>query len=214
MGLRAMPPPEGPARAALRFGYRTARRSWFALRAPRDRGAVAFIGDSIVEEWRDLASHFPGLKTANRGIMGDTARGVASRLRADALALLPAAVVLLAGTNDLAAGEPPERVAADLSRAVAECAPVPVLVCRVLPRSPGPGLFPDAVLRLNRLLDGIPARAPRAAVCDSFSPLADGGGSCREEFFRDGLHLNAAGYRRLAEVAAPALDALLRDSAG
>ena len=41
-----------------------------------DQGAVVFLGDSITQGWGDnFGNSFPGLKTANRGISGDTTRG-------------------------------------------------------------------------------------------------------------------------------------------
>jgi lysophospholipase L1-like esterase len=61
-----------------------------------------FLGDSITQGWNDLASAFPDMKVANRGINGgDTTRGVLIRLQDDVLSLDPAAIVLLIGTNDL-----------------------------------------------------------------------------------------------------------------
>ena len=60
------------------------------------------------------ARRSPASKVANRGISGDTTRGVLLRLEEDVLALDPAAVVLLIGTNDLEEGATPEVVAGNL----------------------------------------------------------------------------------------------------
>ena len=88
------------------------RRSAWASRVEADRDAVVFLGDSITQEWGDgLNAAFPGVKLVNRGISGDTTRGVLIRLEEDVLALRPAAVVLLIGTNDLEEGAPPEVIA-------------------------------------------------------------------------------------------------------
>ena len=43
----------------------------------------------------------PTLNVANRGISGDTTRGMLLRLDDDVLSLDPSAVVMLMGTNDL-----------------------------------------------------------------------------------------------------------------
>src|SRR5919107_3626071 len=81
--------------------WRDRRSAWAKQREP-DRGAVVFLGDSITQGWGGgLGAAFPGVKIANRGISGDTTRGVLIRLQEDVLALEPAAVVLLIGTNDL-----------------------------------------------------------------------------------------------------------------
>ena len=63
---------------------------------------------------RRLGAAFPGVKVANRGISGDTTRGVLIRLQEDVLALNPTAVVLLIGTNDLEEGAAPDVIAGNL----------------------------------------------------------------------------------------------------
>src|SRR6185503_17490626 len=90
------------------------RMAW-AFRTDADKGALVFLGDSITEGWGDkLAPAFAGVKVANRGISGDTTRGVLIRLKEDVLALEPAGVVLLIGTNDLEEKAEPEVIAANL----------------------------------------------------------------------------------------------------
>ena len=84
-------------------------------REQKDQGAVVFLGDSITQGWDvGLQFAFPGVKIANRGISGDTSRGVLIRLQEDVLALNPAAVVLLVGTNDLEEGATPDTIAGNL----------------------------------------------------------------------------------------------------
>ena len=89
-----------PGEGALRRyeGYvkrwQEARTAW-AQRREADRGAVVFLGDSITQGWGDFKGVFPDMKLANRGIGGDTTRGMLIRLEEDVLSLDPAAVVLL-----------------------------------------------------------------------------------------------------------------------
>ena len=87
-------PGAGPIRRSYRFEYALARAS--VLRGPpnarKDQGAVVFLGDSITQMWGEgLQAAFPGVKVANRGISGDTSRGVLIRLQEDVLALNPTA---------------------------------------------------------------------------------------------------------------------------
>ena len=57
------------------------RRSSWAQQVEHDQGAVVFLGDSITQGWGErLGAAFPGVKVANRGISGDTTRGVLIRL--------------------------------------------------------------------------------------------------------------------------------------
>ena len=92
-----------------------ARRSDWARHVAPDQHALVFLGDSITQGWGDdLADKFPGVKIANRGISGDTTRGVLIRLADDVLALHPSGVVLLIGTNDLEEGAAPGIIAGNL----------------------------------------------------------------------------------------------------
>ena len=80
------------------------KRSGWAKRGKQDQGALVFLGDSITQGWGDsMGGSFPGVKVANRGISGDTTRGVLIRLKEDVLSLKPTGIVLLIGTNDLCA---------------------------------------------------------------------------------------------------------------
>jgi len=80
------------------------KRKVWATKTEADQNAVVFLGDSITQGWGDdLGNSFPGLKVANRGISGDTTRGMLIRLNDDVLALRPTGVVMLMGTNDLEA---------------------------------------------------------------------------------------------------------------
>src|SRR5437660_4776019 len=94
----------------------TDRRTAWAARAEQDRNAVVLLGDSITQGWgEDFSACFPGMKIANRGISGDTSRGVLIRLQEDVLALHPLSVVLLSGTNDLEETAEPEAIVATLN---------------------------------------------------------------------------------------------------
>ena len=66
------------------------RRSEWAQQIAQDQSAVVFLGDSITQGWGGgLGAAFPGVKVANRGISGDTTRGVLIRLQDDVLAARP-----------------------------------------------------------------------------------------------------------------------------
>src|SRR3954469_12707839 len=85
-------PGAGPIRRADWFKKLWAeRRSAWSKRVQQDEGALVFLGDSITQGWGDnIGGAFPGAKVANRGISGDTTRGVLIRLKDDVLALKPA----------------------------------------------------------------------------------------------------------------------------
>src|SRR5690606_30135516 len=112
------------------------RRTGWAARVRADQNALVFLGDSITQGWSDIGSHFPGVKVANRGISGDTTRGVLIRLQEDVLALNPKGLVLLIGTNDLDEKAEPETIAGNMKLILAACQAhnpaMPVILCNVM----------------------------------------------------------------------------------
>jgi hypothetical protein len=114
-----------PGEGALRRydGYvkrwNTIRPQW-AADVAKDQGAVVFFGDSITQGWgTDFKKAFEGMKLANRGIGGDTTRGMLLRLKEDVLSLRPKAVVLLMGTNDIEVEVPVEAIGRNFQKIVA-----------------------------------------------------------------------------------------------
>ncbi len=67
----------------------------------KSENRVVFMGDSITDGWNP-AQYFPDKPYINRGISGQTTPQMLLRFRADVIDLKPKAVVILAGTNDIA----------------------------------------------------------------------------------------------------------------
>ena len=74
-----------------------------------DAKRVVFMGDSITDIWK-LDDSFPGKPYVDRGIGGQTTPQMLVRFRQDVIALKPAVVVILAGTNDIAGNTGPSSV--------------------------------------------------------------------------------------------------------
>src|SRR5258707_710465 len=148
-------PGEGPIRRYDWFGKLWMdRRSAWAARVERDRNAVVLLGDSITQGWgEDFSAWFPGIKIANRGISGDTSRGVLIRLNEDVLALHPQAVLLLIGTNDLEEKASPEIIVANLKLILAEVArhdpKMPIVLCQVFPSAASKSRPPEKIKKVN-----------------------------------------------------------------
>ena len=104
-----------------------------------EKGRVVFLGDSITDGWK-LAQYFPGKPYVNRGISGQTTPQMLVRFYPDVISLRPAAVIILAGTNDIARNTGPEtpEMIEDNFRAMCELAQkhgVEVVLCLLLPVS-------------------------------------------------------------------------------
>jgi lysophospholipase L1-like esterase len=189
------------------------RRSAWARQVSQDQHAVVFLGDSITQGWGDdLSGSFPGVKIANRGIAGDTSRGVLLRLQEDVLALHPAGVVLLIGTNDLEEGAEPGTIAANLRLILAALKKhdpaMPVVLCEVFPSSVTKKRPADSIKRLNQLLKAAVRGQPQITLLDTWVLFANADGDARPEEFPDLLHPNAAGYAKWAGALHPILATL------
>lgn len=202
-----------PGEGALRRydGYvkrwNTIRPQW-ATEVAKDQGAVVFFGDSITQGWgTDFRKAFEGMKLANRGIGGDTTRGMLLRLKEDVLALNPKAVVLLMGTNDIEVEVPVDAIGRNFQKIVAALKAhdpkMPVIVCRIFPSSATKKRPKETILAVNELFAAAVKGDPQFTVLDTYALFANAEGDALPALFPDLLHLNAAGYAKWASALRP-----------
>jgi lysophospholipase L1-like esterase len=139
----------------------------------------------------------------NRGISGDTTRGLLFRVKQDVLDLQPKAVVVLVGINDLDCGSTPDDVFQNLKE-IAGLIPVPVIICNIPPRLPLPGKFPEEIIELNTMITESFERA-----CDMYTPLTVDG-QFHQGSFEDAVHPNRAGYKLMASILRPVVTRIAR----
>jgi lysophospholipase L1-like esterase len=153
----------------------------------------------------------------NRGISGQTTAQMVVRFHQDVVHLHPAAVVILAGTNDVAENTGPmtPEMTLDNFRAMAEMARangIEVVVASILPGGDfpwRPGLEPAAKIRaLNAKLEAW-CKAEKIVWVDYYTPMADARGAMRPGLSVDGVHPNAAGYAIMAPLAEAAIQKAL-----
>lgn len=189
------------------------KRSGWSRQVQQDQKAVVFLGDSITQGWGDdLGGSFPGIKVANRGISGDTTRGVLIRLQEDVLLLNPAAVVLLIGTNDLEEQADPQTIAGNL-RLILEAfkrhnAKMPVVVCKVFPSSATQKRPANQIRRINQLYGEVVKGNPMVTYLETWALFATAEGDALPGEFPDLLHPNQAGYAKWAAALRPILSTL------
>jgi lysophospholipase L1-like esterase len=184
------------------------RRSAWAQRVEQDRNALVFLGDSITQGWGDdVGGNFPGVKVANRGLSGDTSRGVLIRLEQDVLALQPSGVVLLIGTNDLEEGADPETIAANLKLILAKLKAhnpkMPIVLCQVFPSSETKKRPADRIKKVNQLYAAAVKGDPQITFIETWPLFANAQGDAKPEEFPDLLHPNQAGYAKWAAALRP-----------
>ena len=202
-------PGAGPMRRADWFKnlWRDRRSKWLD-QAAKDQGAVVFFGDSITQGWGEsMGNAFEGMKVANRGISGDTTRGMLWRLKEDVLSLKPAAVVMLMGTNDLEDKAEPETITANVKAIVGELkkhnSQMPIVLCQVFPSSAEKSRPADKIKLINQQLAAAVAGDPQITVVDTWTLFANEKGDAKVEEFPDLLHPNEAGYAKWAKAIRP-----------
>jgi lysophospholipase L1-like esterase len=195
------------------------RRANEALRSTPGERRVVFMGNSITEGFAPrFAALFPGKPYVGRGISGQTTPQMLVRFRQDVIALEPAVVVILGGTNDLAGNTGPATIEmiADNLASMAELAKangIRVVLASVLPTYDypwSPGREPAAkIVALNAWMKDY-AAAQGMVYLDYHSAMADERQGLRRELSEDGVHPNEAGYRVMAPLAERAIAEALR----
>jgi len=194
--------------------YRAADAELLNAGPVKDR--VVFFGDSITDIWK-LQNYFPGKPYVNRGISGQTTPQMLLRFRQDVIDLKPRAVVILAGTNDIAGNTGPMRnedIEANLATMaeLAKAHGIPVVFASILPvhnyTAKSQDFFaqrPGArILQVNRWLKAY-CEKKGIVYLDYFSAVVDDKGLLKKELAEDGLHPNDAGYKIMAPLAEKAI---------
>lgn len=179
---------------------------------------VVFMGNSITIGW--LQTHpdfFKNKPYVNRGISGQTTPQMLVRFRADVVDLEAAAVVLLAGTNDIAGNTGPVTLEMILDNIksmteIAQANNIKVILCSVLPAFDypwRPGLAPNVKIpKLNKMIKRY-AEESGAYYLDYFTALEDGNNGMIKEYTTDGVHLTLEGYQVMEPLVENALQKVL-----
>ncbi|WP_051938947.1 SGNH/GDSL hydrolase family protein [Luteibacter sp. 9135] len=184
---------------------------------------VVFFGDSITDFWgRPVGEFFPGHGYINRGVSGQTTPQMLVRFRADVIALKPAVVVILAGTNDIAGntGASSLGMIEDNLSSMTELARahgIRVVLSTLLPvhdavvtdqslRRP-----PSTIRALNAWIRQYCA-SQHLVLLDYAPAMTDGHAALSRELSDDGLHPNAQGYAVMSPLAERAVEKALADS--
>ena len=180
---------------------------------------VVFYGNSITDTWAGyFSSMFPGKPYVGRGISGQTTPQMLVRFRQDVIALNPAVVVILAGTNDIAGNTGPSTLGMIEDNLIsmtelAEANGISVVLSSVLPVYDyrwRPGLEPAGkIVELNAWLKEYASNRD-VVYLDYHTVMADERQGLKSELSEDGVHPNEAGYRIMVPLAEVAIEEALR----
>ena len=180
---------------------------------------VVFLGSSIIEYWKArVPEFFKDRPYLNRGIAGQISPQLLIRFRQDVIDLKPKAVIILAGSNDIASNTghvTNERIMDNIKSMVelAKIHQIKVILCAYLPVNEYPwrkGLEPAGkIIALNKLIKAYAAEN-NLILLDYFTPLADEHNGQKAELTTDGVHPNVAGYQVMAGVTEQAISKALK----
>lgn len=175
--------------------YQGANRELGPPQPGEDR--VVFYGDSITDAWAaSFETTFPAKPYVGRGISGQTTPQMLVRFRQDVIALDPAVVVILAGTNDIAGNTGPSTQAMIEDNLVsmvelAKANGIQVVLASVLPASNyrwRPGVEPGPkIVALNTWMEEY-AAANGLVYLDYHSAMTDEHQGLGPELSQDGVH--------------------------
>ena len=166
--------------------------------------SVVFMGNSITQCWYEMhPDYFNDNNFAGRGISGQVTQQMMSRFRADVINLDPRAVVILAGTNDVARNNgyiSLEHIAQNIESMIqlAQANRIKVILCSVLPVKQYKwrkdlGDVSSQIVELNKMLKKL-ARKYGCKWVDFYSPMVDREGGLDKRYTKDGVHPTPAGH--------------------
>jgi acetyl esterase/lipase/lysophospholipase L1-like esterase len=170
---------------------------------------IVFFGNSITENWtRFDKDFFEKNNFVGRGIGGQTTSQMLVRFRSDVVNLKPSAVVILAGTNDIAENTGPisvEDIFGNIISMVeiAEANNIKPLLCSVLPvfqYSWNKTISPvEKISKLNQMIKKY-AEENKIPYIDYYTRFVDDRGGFPQQYSPDGVHPNLEGYKVMEQM--------------
>lgn len=188
---------------------------------------IVFMGDSITDNWQNprFGGFFTGKPYVDRGIGGQTTPQMLLRFRPDVIDLKPKAVLILAGTNDIAGNTgamTDEEIQGNLASMseIAVANKIKVILASITPVSAyhlaNPNANPQTsqrpMARIRAMNDWIKSYASKNGhiYLDYFSAMIDETGLLKTELSGDDLHPNEKGYQIMTPLAEAAIARALK----
>lgn len=173
------------------------------------KGGALFIGSSTIRLWKTLAQDFPHQQVINRGFGGSEILDCTHFAERIVFPYEPKMIFLRSGGNDIHNGKTPEQVFADFKefeKKVHAKLPSTEIVFISLCPSVARWNQADKEKALNGMAEEYSRRTPHVKYIETYSMVLGSDGTPRAELFiADKLHLNAEGYKLLADHVRPSL---------
>jgi acyl-CoA thioesterase-1 len=182
-----------------------------AFKSPRESPPKG-SGDETSQYAYWLMQAHPAWEVINQGINAQRSDQIAARFEVDVLALTPAVVVVIAGVNDVYQGRPAQHVKDQLAAMYrrAHDAGIRVVAGTIIPYNTATA---DQNARMKDINDWIRSQGradPGVIVVDTRAAVAAADNGDKLASSPDNLHPDASGYRKMADVIAPAIEQALR----
>ena len=155
----------------------------------------------------------PDWDVRNKGINGQRSDEIAARFDRDVLAETPAAVVIIAGVNDVYQGRPAQHVIDQLSQMYtrAASARIPIVAGTIIPYNTATADQNDRMRSVNAWIRAQETTASTVPLVVADTRAAVAAPSNDDLLFDspDQLHPSAEGYRRMAACLRPAIARVL-----
>ena len=188
-----------------------------SLKTFADTPLCGFMGDSITARWgRDNTGHpafFTENSFLNAGISGQTTSQMLARFDADIVQFAPRAVVICAGTNDIAQNQgyiSNEDILKNIASMcdMASKAGIKVILCSLLPANKynwRPSVQPAELIKnLNARIKAYAGEKGYTFV-DFWTPFADSEDGLPTQYSSDGVHPNQACYTLMENIILPVI---------
>jgi lysophospholipase L1-like esterase len=181
-----------------------------AFQSPRE-SPPSGRGDETSQYAYWLMKAHPGWDVINQGINGQRSDEIRARFEEDVVRKKPAVVVIIAGVNDVYQGRPAQHVKDQLAAMYtrAHDAGIRVVAGTIIPYN---SASDDQNARMHDINAWIRAQAradPGVISVDTRAAVASPQDPDRLFSSPDGLHPDAAGYRRMANAIEPAIEQAL-----
>ena len=169
-------------------------------------------GDETSQYAYWLMKAHPDWDVINQGVNAERSDVIAARFETDVIANKPAVVVIIAGVNDVYQGRPAQHVKDQLAAMYkrAHAAGIRIVAGTIIPYNTASA---DQNARMKDVNDWIRSQGradPGVIVVDTRAAVAAPGNPDKLASSPDGLHPDAAGYRKMADAIRPAIEQALR----
>jgi lysophospholipase L1-like esterase len=153
----------------------------------------------------------PEWDVRNRGVNGERSDQIRARWERDVIADTPAAVIIIAGVNDVYQGRPVEHVTGELRAMydLAAAARIPVVAGSIVPYNTATREQNAAMQAINAWIRAEAERDANITFADTRAAAARDDNPDLLRGSPDGLHPDIDGYRRMAGGLAPAIEKVI-----